>query len=192
MSTLVIFDLEATCWEKHENHTREDSEIIEIGAVRIDKETGEIVDTFQRFIKPQMYSTLSSFCKSLTSIKQEDVDNAKDFYDVMPEFTKWLGDDDEYIMSWGMYDKNQILREGTKKNYYLQDIEALLNHKHLNMKERFSYVFNVSQCGLSKALKFLKLGFEGTHHRGIDDAINMALIYKKTKDKIFGGRLESI
>ena len=192
MKTIVIFDLEATCWENGEKLTRVDSEIIEIGAVRIDKETGEIVDTFSRFIKPHFNPELSQYCKNLTSITQDLVDTADEFYDVIPEFVAWLGDDDEYIMSWGMYDKNQILREGTIKNFYLLDIETLLNHKHLNMKERFSYVFNVNHCGLSKALKYLKLRFEGTHHRGIDDAINMALIYKKTKDVIFGNRLNTI
>src|ERR1035437_5649018 len=109
MKTLVIFDLEATCWEEGAELKRVDSEIIEIGAVRVDKETGEIIDKFQSFVKPHFHLELSDYCKNLTSIQQDDVDAANMFYEVMPTFDYWLGETDEYIMSWGMYDKNQIL-----------------------------------------------------------------------------------
>ena len=192
MSTIVIFDLEATCWEDGAKLTREDSEIIEIGAVRVGRETGEVIGTFQRFVKPHFNLELSDYCKNLTSIKQEDVNTANEFYIVLPEFNEWLGDDDEYIMSWGMYDKHQILREMTSKNFNCLEIELKLLDKHLNMKAQFSAVYNVKHCGLSKALKFLKLTFDGTHHRGIDDAMNMALIYKKVKDKFFGSQASAV
>jgi inhibitor of KinA sporulation pathway (predicted exonuclease) len=53
------------------------------------------------------------------------------------------------------------------------------------MKNQFSHVYNIKHCGVSKALKFLNLKFDGTQHRGIDDAKNMAIIYKTVKDRFF-------
>lgn len=51
-------------------------ETIEIGLVVIDLETLEIVDEFQRFVRPRINPILTDFCKSLTSIQQADEDGA--------------------------------------------------------------------------------------------------------------------
>lgn len=187
MKTLVIFDLEATCWEEnHPSLGRKDSEIIEIGAVRVDKNTGKILDSFQKFVRPHFHPYLSDYCKNLTSISQDDINSAELLEVVLNEFDKWLQDSDEYIMSWGQYDKNQIIMETDRKYIKNHPIISRLVNKHLNMKNQFSHVFNVKHCGLSRALKFLNMKFDGTKHRGIDDAINMAYLYENVKDKFFG------
>jgi inhibitor of KinA sporulation pathway (predicted exonuclease) len=183
MKTLVIFDLEATCWE---NRKGRQNEIIEIGAVRIARETGTVIDTFEMFIKPRENPVLSEFCKELTTIRQKDIDLGYDFVPAMFQFNKWLEEyDDDYIMSWGYYDKNQILRESTDKNADIIEIETKLVNKHLNIKNQFAHIYKVKRCGLKKALKILKLDFDGTHHRGIDDSENIAKIYRQIKDKFF-------
>lgn len=182
--TLVIFDLEATCWEDRKFST---SEIIEIGAVRIERNTGTLLDKFDIFVKPRLNPTLSQYCMDLTSIRQQDVDLGYDFVPAMFQFNTWLNEyNDEYIMSWGYYDKNQILREGDGKNdtsSSFLELEDKLVYKHLNMKNQFAHMYNVKRCGLAKALNILKLHFEGTPHRGIDDCENMARIYKKIGNK---------
>jgi len=183
MKTLVIFDLEATCWENRALHV---SEIIEIGAVRIEKETGNIIDTFDVFVKPRLNPILSEYCTNLTSIRQQDVDLGYDFVPATFQFNEYLDKyDDEYIMSWGYYDKNQLLRESTDKNADISKLETKLLNKHLNAKNQFAHIMGRKRCGIMKALNILKLDFEGTHHRGIDDCENVARIYKKIQDKFF-------
>ena len=141
------------------------------------------------FVKPRVNPVLSDFCKELTSIRQEDVDLGIDFVPAMFQFNKWLNEhDDDYIMSWGYYDKNQILREGTDKNddsSSMIELETKLVDKHLNIKNQFAHIYKVKRCGLKKALKILKLDFDGTPHRGIDDSENIAKIYRQIKDKFF-------
>ncbi|MEM6804028.1 MAG: 3'-5' exonuclease [Bacteroidota bacterium] len=83
----IVLDLEATCWEKKGKQRK--SEIIEIGAVAID-EVGNSVGEFSAFVKPLRHPELSDFCKSLTSIKQEDVDTAKVFPEVLQDFQDWI------------------------------------------------------------------------------------------------------
>lgn len=46
--------------------------------------------------------------------------------------------------------------------------------QHINLKEEFASVMRVKPCGMSTALKIANLPLVGTHHRGIDDARNIA------------------
>jgi inhibitor of KinA sporulation pathway (predicted exonuclease) len=87
MRNYIIYDLEATCWEHPPPGFVQ--EIIEIGAFRINA-FGEVRGRFNRFVKPVVHPTLSPFCKDLTSIRQEDVNRARKFPEVIEEFMEWL------------------------------------------------------------------------------------------------------
>lgn len=117
MKNIVIFDIEATCWAESENKPREEREVTEIGAVRIDIESRKIVDQLCQFVRPIDNPILSNYCIELTSIKQSDVDAAPVFGEAMRTFGLWLLKEDRpiYIMSWGYFDKNQIRDESLKK-----------------------------------------------------------------------------
>lgn len=171
----IIFDLEATCWEEKNDKAKE---IIEIGAVKL-RDDLEIVDTFSEFVKPTINPVLSDFCKTLTFIKQEDVDNAKTFNDAIRDFERWVlsSSEDVKLISWGYYDKKQILEESQHKNYS-GGIIKLLEKKHISLKHEFAKIRKEKPCGMAKALKKLNLPLEGTHHRGLDDAKNIARIFK--------------
>ena len=71
--TVLIVDVESTCWKKHKNPPGEQSEIIEIGICTYHIETGEIKDKKSIFIKPTE-STVSPFCTKLTTITPEMLD----------------------------------------------------------------------------------------------------------------------
>jgi 3'-5' exoribonuclease 1 len=67
---LYCVDLEATCDELEESESArkpvvvpDQMETIEIGLVVIDLESLEIVDEFQRFVRPQINPTLTDFCR---------------------------------------------------------------------------------------------------------------------------------
>lgn len=86
---LYCVDLEATCDEVGESESPrplavvpDQMETIEVGLVVIDLETLEIVDEFQRFVRPQINPILTVFCKKLTSIHQVDVDSARTYVEV--------------------------------------------------------------------------------------------------------------
>lgn len=170
----IIFDLEATC---EKNIKLPDSEIIEIGAVRLDKDLKE-TGRFCRFIRPVYRPVLSEFCKRLTTIKQSETDSAEIFSEVLPAFEDWIEETGPArLYSWGGYDKRQILRESKMKNYSGK-IQRLLEN-HFNLKEEYQKAYNHSYgSGMGTALKALGIPLEGTHHRGIDDAVNIAKIFK--------------
>jgi 3'-5' exoribonuclease 1 len=173
----IIVDLEATCWEGWD---KSQNETIEIGAIKIN-EKKEFVSEFSYFIKPLKHPVLSDFCKKLTSIKQEDVDNAPHFDEVIEKFKSWIGHgtEDYLLCSWGFYDKKQF--ESDCRIFGLD--ESWLT-KHISLKHQHGQIRKLQRAiGMKNALEFEGLKLEGTHHRGIDDARNIGKIFIKYFDK---------
>lgn len=171
MKTQIVFDLEATCEDKSITQYF-DNETIEIGAVKI--VNGKVVDEFQTFIKPVRSHTLTVFCKELTKITQEQVDNGQRFKDAILSFRAWAGQDAEYL-SWGFYDRKQLEKDLRHHNMPIRWLEGhrSIKHEHQDLKRLKRGV------GVIRALRMEGLEFEGTHHRGIDDAKNIARIFLK-------------
>lgn len=164
---LIICDLEATCWDTPAD--REEMEIIEIGAVRIVE--GEVLDSFHCMVRPIVHPQLSDFCRTLTTIKQYEVDQAELFPEVYQSFGKWLCQSPEYVFSsWGRYDLRQLQLDVAR--HQLAWNPELSNH--LNLKHLFAQWRNVNPCGMERALQLVNLPLEGIHHRGLDDARNIA------------------
>lgn len=184
----IVVDLEATCWDKAD--TKKPSgfrnEIIEIGAVKCN-ETGDVIDEFCMFAKPMKHPIISEFCTTLTTIKQEDIDSAKDIKEVLDEFFLWslalFHEDKDTVkfVSWGYYDKRQF-RDDLQLNK--MDKEVINDSNHFSLKHLHGEWNNLKKpIGLGGACKFEKIVFTGTAHRGIDDARNIAKIFKKYIDK---------
>lgn len=172
----VILDLEATCWKQYK---KSPNETIEIGALLID-ENKTILSEYQRFIKPIRYPILSDFCKELTSIQQSDVDAAAHFYEVIEDFKEWFGDiSEDYILcSWGFYDRKQF-----ENDCDLHHIDKSWTTQHISLKHQYQDIRNLRRpIGMKNALKREQMALDGTHHRGIDDARNIAKIFIKYFD----------
>lgn len=166
----LIVDLEATCCDQ-KTIARHEMEIIEIGAVMVDKNSLQAVDEFQSFVKPIKHPQLTSFCKSLTSIKQTDVDNALRYPDAIQKFKDWMYQYDNFLFcSWGDYDKGQF-----EQDCRMHGIPYPFASEHVNIKVLFSQSQNLKKkFGMADALAYAKIPLQGMHHRGIDDARNMA------------------
>ncbi|WP_019120050.1 3'-5' exonuclease [Brevibacillus massiliensis] len=174
MRNYILFDLEATCWEKPD---QKQSEIIEIGAVKLDaslQQTG----TFSRFVRPTVHPALSEFCTALTSITQKEVDAADPFAQAMEAFEQWIvsSSRDVLLISWGFYDKRQIQRECAAKQYSGTILQLLAGH--VSLKHQFAEVRQIAPCPMTKALELLQLPLIGVHHRALDDAQNIARIFR--------------
>ncbi|MEM1322187.1 MAG: 3'-5' exonuclease [Bacteroidota bacterium] len=174
----IIYDLEASCWR----HSPPDliQEIIEIGAYRINS-YGEVTGEYNRFVRPVVNPFLSPFCKQLTSITQEDVNRARTFPDVIEEFQDWIGIyEEEYTLcSWGGFDKKMII-----KDCQLHKLEYDWVDPHINLKAQYQQLKRLHRpCGLKNAVKREGFEFSGIHHRGIDDAQNLAKIFNKYLDE---------
>ena len=172
----LVIDFEATCFDDGLSH--HDNEIIEIGSCLLN-DSFEILDTKSVFVKPVRNPVLTKFCTKLTSIRQADVDNAETFDVAWEKYRKYIENAtmisarDLIFCSWGNYDKNQLKRDCDYHN-----LEFPFIH-HVNLKGEFSkkYRLGNNKAGVQKALSMLNMQFQGNHHRGIDDAFNIARIF---------------
>ncbi len=171
----IIVDLEATCWNPKGHYQ---NEIIEIGAVMVDEDQ-DIISEFEQFVKPKLNPQLSDFCKELTSITQEDVDNAPSLPEAIQRFRTWIGTEEYLLCSWGQYDKAQFRRDCQLHNLGTSWLDY-----HISLKHQYAELHNLRRggIGMEKALQREGFFLEGTHHRGIDDARNITKIFKKYFD----------
>lgn len=169
-SHYLVIDFEATCCDQG-SVPREQMEIIEIGAVMVAADDYRIEDEFQRFIRPVRHPKLSPFCKQLTSIQQEDVDNAPSFKAFVAAFKSWLYQYQNFAFcSWGDYDLKQL-----RQDCLYHHIPNPVTAPHLNVKRLLAARHQLAKKpGLGEAIRLAGLRFEGTAHRGIDDARNIA------------------
>lgn len=173
---LLVVDLECTCSDESsptaEQVAPEAMEIIEIGAV-IATMQGEVLDRFARLARPTERPALTAFCASLTGIRQADVDAAEPLGSALEALESWVSPSSPELSgwaSWGNFDRRQIERECARKGLS----NPLASLSHTNLKERFATRRRIKQVGMAKALELVGLPLLGTHHRGLDDALNIA------------------
>lgn len=166
----LVLDLEATCCDQGTIKRRE-MEIIEIGAVMVEAQNLTLMDEFQTFIKPVRHPILTDFCRSLTSIDQTQVDQAPGYGEAIALLQKWLSKYSNAVFgSWGDYDRNQF-----KQDSKFHNVPFPIAYPHVNLKHWFTSTQGLSRrYGMAEALQLSGLTLEGTHHRGIDDARNIA------------------
>jgi inhibitor of KinA sporulation pathway (predicted exonuclease) len=165
----AVIDVEATCSDDGA-FPREEMEIIEIGAVLVGAEDLETVDTFQTFVRPMRHGTLTPFCTRLTTITQADVDAAPRFPAALRKLRSVLAGKDALFCSWGDYDRRQFERDAR-----LHGVTLPFGDRHLNLKKEFARRLGETRLhGTGQALRHVGLQPTGTHHRGLDDARNIA------------------
>jgi inhibitor of KinA sporulation pathway (predicted exonuclease) len=171
----LIVDLEATCSDDG-TVPRHEMEIIEIGAVMQSSRTFEIETEFQTFVRPVRHPELTAFCNELTGITQDDVAPAPPFPKALETMKRWMhAFDDALFCSWGDYDRNQFLQDC---EYHR--VAYPFRSGHLNLKAEFSRTFgHRKKLGIAQALRHLGMSFEGAHHRGLDDARNIARVVRR-------------
>lgn len=173
---IVVIDIEATCWENNIRPLGQQSEIIEIGVCLLHAESFEISQKRSLFVQP-VISHISPFCTQLTTITPEIIAEH-----AMPFATACQILEDEYQTrerlwgSWGMYDRTMF-----ETQCKTMDVRYPFSQHHVNIKSLFAkYVNNHDRLGMAEALQKIGLELIGTHHRGDDDAHNIARILAHT------------
>lgn len=167
---ILVVDLEATCWENRTEYQRQHSEIIEIGICVLDTNTGEINKSKGILVKP-FKSEVSIYCSQLTTLTQEMLD--KDGVTLGEAIIILRDEYKSQELTWASYgdfDKKMLKNQTQKWN-----IPFPMSENHINVKKEFGKI-NGKAIGMARALEVLNIPLEGTHHRGVDDAKNIAKI----------------
>ncbi|WP_030427521.1 3'-5' exonuclease [Allokutzneria albata] len=167
---VLVVDVEATCWEGAPP-AGQVNEIIEIGVCVLDTATLERGERRAILVRPER-SEVSAFCTELTTLTAADVADGLSFVDACAVLREEFGSQDLVWASYGDYDRKQFRRqcEATGAKYPF-------GSRHINVKTLFALAHNLkAEVGMDRAVELAGLSLEGTHHRGVDDAWNIAAL----------------
>ena len=167
---LNVVDVEATCWDGQPPPGAV-SEIIEIGLTVVDLAAGVRIGRHRVLVRPAR-SAVSAFCTELTGLTQAEVDTGLGFADACRLLAAEHGSGARPWASWGDYDRHQFTRQcaatGTAYPF---------GRRHTNAKLVFTEAYGLrKRPGMAQALDTVGLPLEGRHHRGEDDAWNIAAL----------------
>lgn len=180
LDMILVIDVESTCWEGSPP-PGQSSEIIEIGLCPVNLKTLTRLEKRSILIKP-IQSKISDFCTELTTLTPEMFTYAGSLADAVKTLKNEFNSKDRLWASWGDYDRRQFERVCAD-----QGGGYPFGPSHLNVKSLFAAATGSNhEMGLDGAYKHLSLTMEGTHHRGDDDAWNIAGIVCRLLKKMRG------
>ena len=173
LDQIIVVDIESTCWEGSPPEGQ-DNEIIEIGLCMFDVENRTRLEKQSIIVKP-IHSEVSSFCTELTTLTPEMISHGISFKEACKKLKKEFIAPKRLWASYGDYDRRQFERQCKAEK-----VGYPFSPTHLNVKNLFALWKKLPyEVGMAEALEILELPLEGVHHRGIDDAWNIALILQK-------------
>ncbi|MGK4004368.1 3'-5' exonuclease [Sorangium sp. So ce1036] len=168
LDLILVVDVESTCWEGDPPRDQE-NEIIEIGVCTLEVASGRRRDRRSILVRPER-SVVSPFCTSLTTLTQEQVDAGVSFKEACAVLRGELKAQDRLWASYGDYDRRMFERQCEARG-----VPFPFGPSHLNVKSLFAVTYALSrEIGMAEALERVGLPLVGTHHRGDDDAYNIA------------------
>ncbi|MBR2547058.1 MAG: exonuclease domain-containing protein [Eubacterium sp.] len=152
-----------------------DSEIIEIGAVRLN-ESLEQEDEYCAYIRPAAYKTINDEVKEVTGITNEMMWSGRDFPTVVNEFLAWCGDDYAFV-TWS---DNDIFTLEDNMLYHEMDIDGLPECYDIQPMFDDQISQNERSMALNYAIWKLGIKVSGDHlHDALCDAKETAEVMKR-------------
>jgi inhibitor of KinA sporulation pathway (predicted exonuclease) len=170
--TLTVFDLEFTAWEcsmaRHWLRPGEFKEVVQIGAVRLDGTSFEVLEEFEVLVRPRINSHLSPYFERLTGITNTMLADAADFEDAYRRFADFAGAGP--ICAFG---HDELVLEDNIRLYGLRDMPPLPAFRDLRhwFAEHHVDPRGLNSCDIAP---MLGAAFVGRAHNALDDARSVA------------------
>ena len=178
----IVMDLE---WNQSYSghigeHPRMPFEIIEIGAVKVDKNY-RIIDEYSSLIKPRIYKKLHSKIRTILNYDETDLAKGRGFKEVCTEFLEWCGKD--YIFcTWGPMDLTEL--QTNMDFYYMEKLPRPL--KFLNLQQIYANMVDPTGSTVSKLEKAVAdyhIPEDYPFHSAVNDARYTALVLKEMRPR---------
>lgn len=178
----IVFDLEFNQgFDRELNKTVSNErcpfEIIQIGAIKLDSHFN-IIDTFNSYVKPEIYKSIHPFVGKMTSISYSDVKDAPSFASVYKEFRKFIAGKNPILCVWGTGDLKELYRN---INFYGLPSKSLPK-EYINIQKYASEYFNNpsgKSIGLQNAISILGIEEGKSYHNALNDAYYTAQVFMR-------------
>lgn len=169
----TVYDLEFTAWEGSRERrwslSGERREIVQIGAVKIDAASLQIVDSFDMLVRPRLNPTLSDYLVELTGISNQDVAaQGVDFIVAYRAFLEFVGHDE----MWSFGRDDLVFAENLKLYGWKSALPVPTHHSVLPwFSEHGIDLTGKHACDVAEAAGAV---FEGRRHNALADARGIA------------------
>lgn len=178
----IVFDLEFNQgFDRELNKTVSNErcpfEIIQIGAIKLDAHFN-IIDTFNSFVKPEIYKSIHPFVGKMTGITFNHVKDAPNFPQVYKEFKKFISTKKPILCVWGTADLKELHRN---INFYGLPSKTLPK-EYINIQKHASEYFNNpsgKSIGLQNAISILGIEEGKSYHNALNDAYYTAQVFMR-------------
>lgn len=164
---MIILDLE---WNRSYDKKPLD-EILQIGAVRVERVGGPIVDSFNAFIRPMVHKRFDPGAKKLPEL-QESIRSDVDFPLALERFRTWCGGETDFA-AWGGGDDFRALRQNCE---YWNVPPVPVETVH-DFQTAFSYLVGTGQqVALRRAVEYCGIPDLFDYHNALNDAMYTAVV----------------
>lgn len=157
-------------------HYKNYLEIIQIGAIKIDFNFNT-VSTFNRYIKPTIYTSISPYITELTNITTSQLLTEETFPNVFDSFMKFIGEKDSIFCIWGMSDIKELFENANFHQLNCKSIPRLYVNVQPYVSIHFDFPFR-KLLGLQFAVETLGIPVLYEFHNALNDAYYTAEIFK--------------
>jgi sporulation inhibitor KapD len=152
------------------------SEIIEIGAVKIDGSTMETVGHIKNYVRPHFYPKQAKEGMAFCMITEQDMKTAIEFKDMLEQIRSLYVPHKTYFVAWGNADY-QVVEEGCKRHALPNPILA---EDYLDLAAAYKRMMgDTFTTGLRKATVEQSVDTGGLWHTAYDDAANTGKLLRK-------------
>ncbi len=181
----IVFDLEwnQSMGGRERENPRMQFEIIEIGAVKLDKNLN-IVDSYSSIVRPRLYKKLQPHIRAMLNYDERTLRTGRPFDMVYREFMKWCGDDFTFC-SWGSMDLSHF--QNNMEYYHLKPLPGPV--KFYNIQEIYADLAGDGAIvKLEKAVDHLKIPKDRPFHSAVNDAFYTGLVLSQLRPKDLSDR----
>jgi len=175
---MIILDLE---WNRGYDGPAVD-EILQIGAVRVDKLGGPMTDTYNVYIKPVIHKSFDLGAKKLPDLELS-LSSQVSFPQAMADFRAWCGEE-RLFGGWGGGDLKAL--EHCCSYYGIASMEAV---EEVDLQRAFCYAVGSAnaQMALWKAVRYCAIPDVFSYHNALNDAMYTACLCQwLTEDDLRG------
>lgn len=163
---MIVMDLE---WNRgYDKKPLE--EILQIGAVRLDRPGGRITDTFNAYIKPCVHKKLDRTAKALPELELS-LTSGLDFPAAMSAFRRWCGTETAFA-TWGGGDVEVL-----DQNCRYWKLPPFSAGKVCDVQAAFSLLLGTGcQIALNRAVEYCRVPEIFVYHNALHDAMYTAVV----------------
>jgi inhibitor of KinA sporulation pathway (predicted exonuclease) len=176
----IVYDLEFNQKSLNSSNNKDilklPFEIIQIGALKFD-ENFDIIDNFNRLIKPTVHNTVHPYVESLTNITTDRLALCETFPKVYHDFIEFISDSEIILCVWGKTDIKELIRNAKFHNLPISSIPK----RYIDVQMYSSSYFKIpkgSKIGLKTSVELLNIKFEDNFHDAYYDAYYTLEVYK--------------